>query len=70
MHVWSYAHHTARKGMWREEYLARMRFKRRIELAEELLSPILNERYMRVLIMKIVGYQPSCEQHHFTLTSE
>lgn len=45
MHVWSYAYHTARISRWRQDYLDRKRFQKRIKAAEKIISPILRPEH-------------------------
>lgn len=51
MCVWSFAYRAARIGKWREEYLDRKRFEKRIQDIEKILSPILTREHR----MRLVG---------------
>lgn len=44
-HVWLYAYHTARIGTWKQEYLDRKRFQKKIEACAKVISPILSPEH-------------------------
>ena len=48
MYTWKYAYREARKSIWLNVYIDRMRFKRRIKLTEEILNPILREKLLNI----------------------
>lgn len=41
MIVWSFAYRQARKGTWEVDALDRLRFQKRIEEVDEILTPVL-----------------------------
>lgn len=53
MRVWQYAYRTARIGSWKEDYLNRMRFMRRIRATEKIVSPILTSEHRTKIRNKI-----------------
>ena len=52
MHVWKYAYREARKNYWLTFTTDRMRFKRRIEKLEDIMSPILQQKLITIERMK------------------
>lgn len=53
MCVWQYAYRNARIGSWKEDYLNRMRFMRRIRATEKIISPILTSEHRTKIHNKI-----------------
>lgn len=47
MHVWQFAHAQARKGEWQLSYIDHMHFKLRIQILNEIISPVLTEKYKK-----------------------
>ena len=44
LRVWKFAYREARKSIWINESIDRMRFERRIKIMEDLLKPILKQK--------------------------
>lgn len=41
MHVWQYAYRMSRVSGWKQDYLDRKRFQKRIKKTESIIAPIL-----------------------------
>ena len=48
LYVWKFAYREARKSVWINESIDRMRFEHRIKKIEEILNPILKEKLTKV----------------------
>lgn len=55
-HVWLYAYHTARIGTWKQEYLDRKRFQRKIDVCSKVISPILSSEHRTNILNRNVTW--------------